>query len=73
MDGKDRACPTEWSSRAEHFNLIRIVGEASMSLIDQVLRVSDGDAGVGVLPYCGRPTFRTNSANRGSERMVSSV
>ena len=43
----------------------------------------DGDVGVGVFPagekrlqigsrYCGSPTFRTNSANRGSERMGSS-
>src|ERR1700730_17758081 len=42
----------------------------------------DGDVGVGVFPegkrssnsirYCGSPTLRTNSANRGSERMGSS-
>jgi hypothetical protein len=42
----------------------------------------DGDVGVGVFPegkkssdgfrYCGSPTFRTKSANRGSERMGSS-
>ena len=50
----------------------------------RVLRLGflqDGDVGVGVFPeakklgwtcYCGSPTFRTNSANRGSERMGSS-
>jgi hypothetical protein len=45
--------------------------------------LQDGDVGVGVLPEgkevlvgslycCGSPTFRTNSANRGSERIGSS-
>ena len=46
--------------------------------------LQDGDVGVGVgvfpegeesadgLRYCGSPTFRTSSANRGSERMGSS-
>jgi hypothetical protein len=34
--------------------------------------LQDGDIGVGVFPYCGSPTFRTNSANRGSGRMGSS-
>ena len=52
----------------------------------RVLRLGllqDGDVGVGVLPEgkevlvgslycCGSPTFRTNSANRGSERIGSS-
>ena len=44
--------------------------------------LQDRDVGVGVFPegeksseaplrYCGSPTFRTNSANRGSERMGS--
>ena len=42
----------------------------------------DGDVGVGAFPegeevlsmplsYCGKPTFRTSSAKRGSERMES--
>jgi hypothetical protein len=36
--------------------------------------LQDGDVGIGVFPevYCGSPTFRTNSANRGSERRGSS-
>ena len=44
--------------------------------------LQDGDVGIGVFPegeessgglrYCGSPTFRTSSANRGSERMGSS-
>jgi hypothetical protein len=44
--------------------------------------LQDGDVGIGVSPegeessgglrYCGSPTFRTSSANRGSERMGSS-
>ena len=44
--------------------------------------LQDGDVGVGVFPegeevlsmplsYCGKPTFRTSSAKRGSERMES--
>ena len=57
------------------------------SLQLRVLRfglLQDGDVGIGVFPegeeiligslYCyGSPTFRTNSANRGSERMGSST